>query len=644
MAQSGSKALRAALPFVLVAGSALLVGQGLRSVRHGRGGDVSPGASASPASPVEEACVERRLVKPTGETTGLGCAEVRQVIRQVHLRFPAPIAPPDPARFAEGVSNWLDPYGFWSAASETPSRAVAFANAERLLAELGGAGNGRCDAAREIGGALVGLMDELRDIYDDAAAAAPRVSLETATALGIEPAFEDGQVTTLARVTARELGRTLGAIGFAHGHALAPYVAAGRDRYFPALDATGWERLVLAAALRGYIEAVDPHGQWAPLDEEWSLYAGDPSFYDPDRLWGDMVRTALGLRIVDQPIFPLEVDDLVLAVDGVATTGLSIEQAEQLSRASDARDPERVVSRELVVLRQGSAAPTLLTVDASALDDGDSVLELAVDDDELEVELVPYGGSYAAVVSVPYVRDDLGERLLDALGSLASDGPPQGLLLDLRGNAGGSMDGATSALSVLLPGVPVFPLLHGGRLVEVLRTSGGVFEHFQGPLAVLVDGETASAAEMIAGALDRYHRAVLLGQPTYGKGCVQEYFEDEAGAGILRLTTRLFTLPDGSPVQRRGLVPAVSLPMPAVAEHEADVVGTLLGVEGPDVRVPLPEAPAWPSPAGRLGPCRERLVCSALRQAARVPARAFRSDFRPRDKAARRRNDSARRL
>ena len=96
------------------------------------------------------------------------------------------------------------------------------------------------------------------------------------------------------------------------------------------------------------------------------------------------------------------------------------------------------------------------------------------------MELVPYGRSYAAVVSVPYVRDDLGERLLDALGSLASDGPPQGLLLDLRGNAGGSMDGATSALSVLLPGVPVFPLLHAGRLVEVLRTSGGVSRSLPG--------------------------------------------------------------------------------------------------------------------------------------------------------------------
>jgi carboxyl-terminal processing protease len=159
----------------------------------------------------------------------------------------------------------------------------------------------------------------------------------------------------------------------------------------------------------------------------------------------------------------------------------------------------------------------------------------------------------------------------------------------------------------------------------VLSTPGGQPNPFQGPLAVLVDGRTASAAEMIAGALDRYRRAVVLGQPTYGKGCVQEYFEDDARAGVLRLTTRLFTLPDGSSVQRHGIVPAISLGLPEALEHEADVPGTLGAVEGPDVRVELPEAPAWPSASGRLGPCRERVVCRALGQAARAPARALRA-------------------
>ena len=599
-------------------------------------------APTSPAGELEVAsCGEHQLTKPTGETTGLGCDEVRRVIRQIHLKCPAPVAAPDPGVFAESVANWLDPYGFWSAAPETPSRALVFANAELLLDELGTSRAVRCDAALAVGDALVGLMFELRGAYDEAMAGAPRLSREAAGELAIEPVFDEEQVTTPPRELARELGRRLGAIDAAYGGGIGPYAASGRDRYFPPLDAVGWQRLVLAAALRAYIEAVDPHGQWAPLDEEWSLYAGDPSFYDPDRLWGDMVRTALGVRVADAPVAPLEVDDLVLEVDGVATTGLSFEQIEQLSRVSGAANPN-AEPRRLVVLRRGEASPSSLEVPPPTLD------ELASDDevigtDELDVELVPYGRSYAAVVTVPFVRDDLGERLAEALDSLAPDGPPEGLLLDLRGNAGGSMDGATSALSVFLPNVPVFPLLHSGRLVEVLRTAGGDVDRFQGPLAVLVDGETASAAEMIAGALDRYRRAVVLGQATYGKGCVQEYFEDEAGAGILRLTTRLFTLPDGSPVQHRGLVPAVLLGAPAKTEHEADVKGTLAGIQGPDVRVALPDAPLWPSPSGRLGPCRDRLVCSALSRAGRAQARAFRGDFGAGDPAGRRRREPIRR-
>jgi carboxyl-terminal processing protease len=279
-------------------------------------------------------------------------------------------------------------------------------------------------------------------------------------------------------------------------------------------------------------------------------------------------------------------------------------------------------------LRQGEATPRTLKIAATAPDHAaspDDVLQA----EELEVELVPYGRSYAAVVSVPFVREDLGERLAEVIDSLAPEGPPAGLLIDLRGNAGGSMDGATAALSVFLPGVPLFPLIHSGRLVEVLSTPGEKPSPFQGPLAVLVDGRTASAAEMIAGALDRYRRAVVFGQPTYGKGCVQEYFEDDARAGVLRLTTRLFTLPDGSSVQRHGIVPEVPLELPPAEEHEADVPGTLAAVRGPDVRVKLAEAPGWPSPSGRVGPCRERVVCRALGQAARASARSGRARRSP---------------
>ena len=195
-----------------------------------------------------------------------------------------------------------------------------------------------------------------------------------------------------------EAEATLGAIDAAYGGAVGSYVASGRDRYFPSLDAVGWQRLVLAAALRAYIEAVDPHGQWAPLDEEWSLYAGDPSFYDPDRLWGDTVRTALGVRVVDAPVAPLEVDDLVLEVDGVATTGLSFEQIEQLSRVSGAVDPN-AEPRQLVILRQGDRSLSSLEIAPPSLDEFASDDE-AIGEDELDVleEAVALGQTRTVVV------------------------------------------------------------------------------------------------------------------------------------------------------------------------------------------------------------------------------------------------------
>lgn len=422
----------------------------------------------------------------------------------------------------------------------------------------------------------------------------------------------------------------------AFGGRIAVYARVGRERYFPELDAPGWQRVVLAAALRGYVAAIDPHGQWVPRDEEWSLYAGDASFDDPERLWGDMVRTAIGVRVADSPAPPLEVDDLVLAVDGVALSGLSVEQAEQLSRATS--DPPGE-PRRLVLLRQGERAPREVVLSAKTpSDDGASADDS--DASVLGIERVPYGRTSVAVVTVPFVGDDLGDELAQAIESLVPEGMPAGILVDLRGNAGGSTDGALGALALFLPGVPMFPLLHGGRLVEVLATRGFPAGRYLGPVAVLVDGATASAAEMIAGALDRYARGLVIGQRTYGKGCVQEYFEDDAGAGVLRLTTRLFALPDGSSLQRRGVLPRLALGTGDDFEHEEDVPGALAAAGGPDVRVPVERAPAWPSALGAVGPCRDPAICAALKSAARSPLRAFRSDFPGK---ARRRGEPARR-
>jgi carboxyl-terminal processing protease len=133
---------------------------------------------------------------------------------------------------------------------------------------------------------------------------------------------------------------------------------------------------------------------------------------------------------------------------------------------------------------------------------------------------------------------------------------------------------------------------------------------------VLVDGGTASAAEMIAGGLHAYRRAVVVGTSTYGKGCAQEYVDDITGLGVLRITTLLFALPDGSAVQRVGIHPDIALALPppvGVKDHEADLLHAPPTWIGPDVRdtKKVVEVP-WPE-ATTVGPCKDEDVCKALK-------------------------------
>ena len=584
---------------------------------------------ASPRAEGEEAaCQDDALVVPSGHPVGLSCAQARSLLGEIRTRFAEDLPTPAPGAFAESLTSWLDPHGLWSAAADAPTGPLIASEAEALIDELGvGASADRpCTAAGEIGAALEHWVGDLRATFDAASAGAPALSTPSASELALASAFEDGDVTVPAQTLAAELGRRVGSVERSFGASLEPFVRASRERFLPGLDAREWENVVLAAAVRSYVSVVDPHGAWAPLDEEWSLYADDPSFDDDERLWGDMLRTALGVRVVDAPTPPLEIDDLVLAIQGVPTVGLSVEQVEQLARADSASSGN---GRSIVVLREGEDAPRELVVEADSTDEDESEpgesnvaqAKKSSSDAELAVDFVPYGRGTAMVVTIRYVGDDLGERLSniveDALGART---PPIGILLDLRGNGGGSTDGAAAALGIFEPGVPAFPLLHRGQVTEVLAAvAPAESSHWRGPAAVLVDGATASAAEMLAGGLAKYRRGPLLGQRTYGKGCVQEYFRDRVGVGVLRLTTRLYTLPDGSPVQRRGLVPDIFVGPDEPGEHEADTPGTLEPAAGPDVRAPSPAGPSWPSSAGHVGPCPDSVICAALRKAAGTP-------------------------
>lgn len=544
---------------------------------------------------------------PSGEPTMLSCDEARTIVDQVRAGLAYQPEAVKAQAFASSVADWIDPHGLLSLAKDaTTARAIDKAGPE-LLADIEGKRQRSCASAAAPGAALEAWAAELREAFD-------RGRREHGPVTAAVAAIEPLPATTSALAAAEELGRRAGAFEEAHGAMGKRFADEARRRFFPSLDKQGWARVVLASAVRAYVPLVDPHGEWAPFDEESRIYEVDLASRPPSRLWGRAVLTAVGVRVTDAATSPLAVDDVVLSVANVATAGLPLEQVDQLGYASgDARIPVAAT-----VLRAGK----IVTLDVAHHEDSEPATRAA----ELPVERIPWGDGDAILVAVKDVRDDLGEDLATILEDERERGPRRlsGVVLDLRGNGGGSTDGAMGALSLFLPGAPLFAMKRRDGTVEIDRAPiPHDRDRWTGPVATLVDGTTASAAEMIAGALAAYRRGPTVGTTTFGKGCAQEYVDDDAHAGVLRLTTLVYALPDGSPVQRVGLVPMVRYPFvpqgdpSSIQERESKLAHSAPPWRGPDVRDPairdVREETSWGSHGGTVGPCRDAEVCKALR-------------------------------
>ncbi len=554
---------------------------------------------------------------PSGKPAGLSCDRARVVVRQVRTEMLAYEADPvTPSALASGVADWMDPYGLWTAAPDSPVSKTIDEVATDLLGEL--EGSGRCASARLIGSEQVAWVGALQlELARGRALQRPHAHAWS------EPFTELARDDEPARELALGIGERLGAIERELGPESVPFVDDAAARFLPALSAQEWADVSLAAAVRAYVPLVDPHGAWAPDGEESSVYDLDLESRPPERAWTRASRTVIGIRIDQGALPPLADGDVVLEIDGLRTAGLPPEQVDQAAFVAANPDVaivrvpknqariERVQMTAAVEVPMANSAPT----------------------GELTVTRVAYGAAGdVAIVTVTDVPDDLGARFMRALAS-ASSGPRPliGIVIDLRGNGGGSTEGAIDVLGTVLPNAPLFPMKRRDGTIETDRapSSGSVY---RGPLATLVDPATASAAEMLAGALGAYHRAPIVGTPTYGKGCAQEYADDDAHAGVLRLTTLLYALPDGSPVQRVGLVPWARVPFVALDLEAADREATLPHAppswSGPDVRDPelvKKSFVGWPGAIGAIGPCHEPRVCEALGMLATASPRERRS-------------------
>jgi len=223
--------------------------------------------------------------------------------------------------------------------------------------------------------------------------------------------------------------------------------------------------------------------------------------------------------------------DTIMAVDGSSTASLSFDEA--MGRILG-RPGSRV---RLRVLRAGRAMHFDLVRRAFALHSVHTRLEHRVG--VLRVDAFTRGTAAATTA---------------AMARLTRQGATA-IALDLRGNPGGLLDEAVGVASLFLPpGASVVSLAGAHRPLRILYARGGAASTI--PLAVLVDGGSASASEVVAGALKDHGRATIVGEPTYGKSLVQEILLLPSGAA-LKLTVARYLTPAGLDISRDGVQPDI---------------------------------------------------------------------------------------
>jgi carboxyl-terminal processing protease len=298
------------------------------------------------------------------------------------------------------------------------------------------------------------------------------------------------------------------------------------------------DKALMRGAINGALEAIgDPQTSYMNPDE--FIQANIPLIgsYEGIGAWVDTDGEYLTI-ISPMPGSPAEragmkPGDEVVAIDGEDMTGVD----------------GNIVIRKVM----GPAGSTvLLTVRRADVPD---LLEFEVVREQIEVssiesEMLEDGIGYVQILS--FSGETIGE-LRSALRELLEE-EPSGMILDLRGNGGGFLDSAIDVSSEFIAEGLILTEKFGDGVEETYDSSGkGLATDL--PLVVLINAGSASASEIVAGAIQDYERGVLVGETSFGKGSVQFWLELDDDEGALRVTVARWYTPEGRLIDQEGLLP-----------------------------------------------------------------------------------------
>ncbi len=332
-------------------------------------------------------------------------------------------------------------------------------------------------------------------------------------------------------------------------------------------------------AMHGLLTGLDPYSDF--LDSK--SYDSILEFTD-----GELARTGLVLKQVNdqwridkiEPDSPaveqgLKVGDIITRIDGKSLKTLSANDIEQLLRGT-----------------LGSRA--LLSVSAPGQHSREvRILRRLQDINPVNIEVK----NGMAILQVHAFQSQTGKQIQDALDPIYKAGNLQGIVLDLRDNPGGLLATAVEVADYFLDnGLIVYTRGRGEPEQRYQALSDERYPHI--PMVVLINKYSASASEVLAGALQDHKRAVVMGQQSYGKGSVQKLWPIEGGRAI-KLTVARYYTPNGRMFEGHGIEPDISLPVPITDGPDTVVDAALTELAKINLNIkpgtPVP-SPTQPSP------------------------------------------------
>lgn len=313
---------------------------------------------------------------------------------------------------------------------------------------------------------------------------------------------------------------------------------------------------MLNNAIRGMLSGLDPHSSYLDQEQFKELQVGTSGQFGG---LGIEVGMEDGFVKVIAPIDDtpaeragVEAGDLIIRLDDTPVKGLTLNDAVKIMRGK----PGTVL--RLTVVRDGVDQPLKIDI-KRAIIKVKSVKSRMLED----------GFAY---VRISQFQSKTAENMVDAIEALdkESDGPLKGMVLDLRNNPGGVLNGAVAVSDAFLKkGLIVYT---EGRVSDSKLRFNATPDDIlnSAPLVILVNQGSASASEIVSGALQDHHRAIVVGTPTFGKGSVQTILPLSNGTAV-KLTTARYYTPSGRSIQAEGIIPDIELDQARVSDVERPI-------------------------------------------------------------------------